>query len=256
MKDGMYAGLDAEFYDELLEGEMDDLPFWKTLVQEVDGRSLEVACGTGRILIPLLEAGLEVDGMDISENMISLLREKTSKLGFEPGVRVQAMEALDMGRSYSLIFIPGFSLQMAKDRGGLSQALRACNRHLAPGGKLAVSLFFPWEEMEDDEPGEWRLRKKLTRPDGTRLECFQSTTIDTKTQHLELKSRYTLRGTSKELLKEEMHDIQLLWFYPHEFHLLLEEAGFEVIDTFSEYTNEPMDEFTPHAVFIAEKSGD
>lgn len=256
MKEGIYTGLDAEFYDELLDGEMDDLPFWRTLVKEVKGRSLEVGCGTGRILFPLLKEGLEVDGMDISEHMISLLHEKTSKLSFETNVRVQAMETLDMGRSYSLIFIPGFSLQMAEDRDGLLQALRACNRHLVPGGKLAVSLFFPWEELEDDEPGEWRLRKKLKRPDGARLECFQSTTVNSEKQQLELKSRYTLLGKSKELLKEEIHDIQLLWFYPHEFHLLLEETGFEVIDTFSEYTNEPMDEYTPHAVFIAEKSED
>lgn len=256
MNNETYSGLDADYYDELLEGEMDDLSFWTERVKEAAGRSLEVGCGTGRILIPLLKEGLQVDGMDISERMVSLLREKTTEQDFDTDVRVQAMESLAMGKAYSFIFIPGFSLQMANGRKGLLETLRRCWEHLLPGGRLAVSIFFPWEEMEDDHAEEWQLRKKVTRPDGSHLDCHQSVTMNLEEQSLLLKSRYRLIDGSRQLQKEEICDIHMLWFYPHEFHLLLEETGFEVIDTFSEYTDEPLDECTLHAVILAQKAAD
>ena len=159
MKDGLYSGLDAEFYDELLEGELDDLPFWKELLKNNPGSALEVGCGTGRIMLPLLQVGHLIDGIDSSKRMVTLLREKAAEAGLAVDARVQTMEELEMGKTYELVFIPGFSLQMVDTPELLKRSLRRFYEHLNPGGKLAVSLFFPWEELEEEEPGDWRLRK-------------------------------------------------------------------------------------------------
>jgi SAM-dependent methyltransferase len=254
MKEGLYNGLDAEFYDELLDGEMEDIPFWRELLKQNPGSALEVGCGTGRVLLPLLQEGYAVDGMDGSPRMIDLLNEKLGRLGLEIDARVQSMEALDMGKTYGLIFIPGFSLQMVDTRELVMQALQRFYAHLEPGGRLAVSLFFPWQELGDDEPGNWRLRKEVKRTDGTRLDCFQSTVIDTESQILIVKNRYTLLEKDGEKEREEVRDIRLLWFYPHEFHLLLEETGFQLLETYAEFRDEPINECTPYAVFLAEKT--
>jgi SAM-dependent methyltransferase len=254
MKEGLYSGLDAEFYDELLEGELEDLPFWRMLLESNPGPALEVGCGTGRIMLPLIQEGHRIDGMDSSKRMVDLLLEKADQLNLTVDARVQVMEDLDMGKSYDLVFIPGFSLQMVESRELLKQSLKQFHNHLSPEGKLAVSLFFPWEELEEDEPGEWRLRKKIKRPDGTRLVCHQSTVINYEDQSLVVENRYTLLDNERNQLNEELRDIRLLWFYPHEFHLLLEECGFELLDTYSDFQDEPMDEQTPHAVFLARKS--
>ena len=253
MKEGLYEGLDAEFYDELLDGEINDLPFWQALLKQFSGSFLEVACGTGRIMIPLLQAGLDIEGVDKSARMIDLLSEKGRKLGLEINAMNQAMETLGLGKTFSLIFIPGFSLQMIDSRDALIQALHGFHKHLEPGGRLAVSLFFPWEELEDDGPGGWRLRKKIKRADGSRLECRQSTRINTEEQSLTVKNRYTLLNPDREIVEEEHRDVKLLWFYPHEFHLLLDQSGFVLEETYSDYEFEPMDELTPHAVFLARK---
>jgi len=254
MKDGLYSGLDAEFYDELLEGELEDLPFWRKLLELNSGSALEVGCGTGRIMLPLIQEGHQIDGMDSSKRMVDLLLKKADLLNLAVDARVQVMEDLDMGKCYDLVFIPGFSLQMVESRELLKQSLKQFHEQLNPGGKLAVSLFFPWEELEEDEPGELRLRKKIKRPDGTRLVCHQSTVINYEDQSLVVENRYTLLDKDRNQLSEELRDIRLLWFYPHEFHLLLEECGFELLDTYSDFQDEPMDEQTPHAVFLARKS--
>jgi SAM-dependent methyltransferase len=253
MMGGLYSGLDAEFYDELLDGEIDDLPLWRDLLTENPGHSLEVGCGTGRVLLPLLQEGFRIDGIDSSANMIQLLIEKALRLGLEVSAEVQAMEALELDTAYSLIYIPGFSLQMVESRELLKMALKRFHAQLQAGGKLAISLFFPWEEMEETDPSDWRLRKKVRRPDGTGLDCFQSTLIDLEKQSLIVKNRYVLLDKDRQKVSEEARDIRLLWFYPHELHLLLEESGFQLLETYSDFEKKAMDQFTPYAVFLAEK---
>lgn len=253
MKDELYNGLDAEFYDELLDGELDDLPFWSTLLKQVSSPALEVGCGTGRVLIPMLREGFSVDGIDNSSPMVKRLGQKASRLKLKTDVRIQSMETMELQKKYSFIFIPGFSLQMVASRPLILQSLEQFNRHLDSGGLLAVSLFFPWEEMEEQDPGHWRLRKKVTRSNGIRLECRQAALINLVNQSLILKNRYTLLDQNQDILSEETRDIRLLWFYPHEFHLLLQESGFQLLETYSDFKFEPMDAFTPHAVFLAQK---
>lgn len=255
MKEGLYNGLDAEFYDELLDGEMDDLPLWRELLTATTGWSLEVGCGTGRILLPLLREGYRVDGIDCSAHMLALLRQKAGESGLEVDARVQPMESMNLNKRYSLIFIPGFSLQMVDSREAIKAALTRFHAHLQPEGKLAVSLFFPWEEMEDDGTGEWRLRKKVKRSDGSRLYCFQSTSIDGGNQTVVISNRYELLDKDRQAVGEEYREVRLFWFYPHEFHLLLEESGFELKETFSDFKKEPIDDLTPHAVFLAKRIG-
>lgn len=256
MKNAIYSGLEAEFYDELLDGEIDDLPFWRKLMSEPVLRALEVGCGTGRILLPLLQEGFRVDGVDSSATMVQLLREKASEETYQTDIRVQRMEKLDMEKRYSLIFIPGFSLQMVPFRQLLKESLLRFNKHLEPDGRLAVSLFFPWEEMENDQAGDWQLRKEVKRSDGSRLTCQQCSIIDMEEQTLVVKNRYTLSDKSGNQLREELRDVPLLWFYPHEFHLLLEETGFELLETYADFSEEPLEEFTPYAVFLAKKIND
>src|SRR5262245_65437535 len=60
--------------------------------------ALDVGCGTGRLLIPYLQAGLDVDGCDLSPDMIALCRERGGRDGLAPTLRVQAMHELDMPR--------------------------------------------------------------------------------------------------------------------------------------------------------------
>mgnify|MGYP002033046313 CR=1 FL=1 len=141
MMDESYSGLDAEFYDELLEVELSDYPFWKELVQQTSGVSLEVGCGTGRILIPLLQEGFVVDGMDRSQKMLGLLDKKADAHGLSVNASIQSMESMNLGKTYALIFIPGFSMQMVEDRSAFEYALARFNRHLEPRGNLAISIF-------------------------------------------------------------------------------------------------------------------
>ncbi len=250
-----YSSLYAEFYDELLEGELDDLPFWESFLKDNPGRALEVGCGTGRILLPLLKAGMDVSGIDSSRMMLKQLVEAADayKEELDISVKVQGMEELDFEEKFQTIFIPGFSIQLVKDRSLMIVALKRFYDHLEEGGLLAMSVFFPWEEMDEDESGEWRLRKHVMRPDGTLLENHQSVEIDMVEQTFSVLNRYELFDADAQLLKKERVDIRMLWFYPHEFDLLFAEVGFELIDMYSDNEDGIIDESTSEVIYVAQK---
>src|SRR6187549_1068192 len=129
--------------------------------------ALDVACGTGRLLLPYLRAGLDVDGCDISPDMLALCREAAAREGLSPKLYAQAMHELDLPRRYRTIYVcGGFGLggNRAQDEG----ALRRIHEHLEPGGALILDNQVPY-----DDGGGWHYwtedgRRELPKPWPTR----------------------------------------------------------------------------------------
>ena len=98
---GVVARWWAEFHTEGPE-----IAYFQAFV-EAGKPALDVACGTGRLLIPYLEAGLDVDGCDISKDMLALCRERAEREGLSPDLYEQAMHELDLPRKYRTIYLCG-----------------------------------------------------------------------------------------------------------------------------------------------------
>jgi SAM-dependent methyltransferase len=144
--------------------------------------ALDVACGTGRLLIPYLHAGLDVDGCDISPDMLALCRERAERESLAaPNVYPQALHELDLPRRYRTIFCcGGFGL------GGYRQhdveGLRRIYEHLEPGGTFVVDNEVPYaavgrkywtKEERATLPRPWRDRgDRKTAADGTEFELW------------------------------------------------------------------------------------
>lgn len=99
---------------------------------------LDVGCGTGRLLLPWLADGLDVDGVDISPDMLRECRKRARSLGLKPRLRRQAMEELHMGRRYGTIVVPSSSFQLLTSEASARLAMAAFHRHLEPGGGLVM----------------------------------------------------------------------------------------------------------------------
>ena len=98
---GLVAKWWAEFNDDGPE-----IAYFQRFV-ESGQPALDVACGTGRLLIPYLKAGMDVDGCDVSPDMIALCRENAERAGLSPTLFVQPMHDLDPPRTYRTIFVCG-----------------------------------------------------------------------------------------------------------------------------------------------------
>jgi SAM-dependent methyltransferase len=118
-----------------------DGPFYRAIIERGHGPALDVGCGTGRLLLPFLAAGLDVDGVDNSPEMLALCRENAVARGVDVTGRLfeQPMEQLALPRRYATIFVPSLSFQLLTDLDDTARAMARFHEQLEPGGVLAMS---------------------------------------------------------------------------------------------------------------------
>jgi SAM-dependent methyltransferase len=152
---GSFVAADAEFargadlarlYDLDLDGERDDVELYLALVGRRPHSILELACGTGRIAIPLARAGHAVVGVDNDRHMLDRARRAWAATATKGGV-FELIEAdlteVRLGRRFDLIILGLNALLMLPGRAAQSAALRAAAEHLAPDGRLVIDVWLP-----------------------------------------------------------------------------------------------------------------
>ena len=151
---GYDAGF-AELYDRVAADDRDDLPFYVDLASDSDGPVLELACGTGRIYLELLEAGVDADGIDLSRDALAILREKAGDAGLVPPVRRADVTDFSTDREYDLAICPFNALQHARTIEEQLSCLESVYDALAPGGRFVFDVFVPGFDVICEEYGTW-----------------------------------------------------------------------------------------------------
>jgi SAM-dependent methyltransferase len=234
-----------------------ELEFFRSFV-EAGQPALDAGCGTGRLLIPYLQAGLDVDGADISADMLALCRERADREGLPPpNLYAQALHELDLPRRYRTIVVCGaFGLgaRRADDR----ESLRRLYEHLEPGGTLVLDNEVPWCV------GYWRFWQKEAREDlplpwpdeGQRRGDLELRSrfvdLDPHEQTLELAIRAALWENGRRV-REEEHVLTMTLYFTHELLLMLGRAGFVDVDLRAGYRDEPPTEDDDFVVLDARR---
>ena len=136
-----YGRLCAEIYDlDKPVGSLFDIDYYQGRLKPLDGPILEAACGTGRLMIPLLEAGLEVDGFDRSPEMLAICAANAQARGFSPRLVQASFAEFDLGRAYAAIIVPASSFILIDEFEAAMDCLARFHNHLAPGGVLLVDI--------------------------------------------------------------------------------------------------------------------
>ena len=255
-----HYGLVARYWAEVLV----DAPEIEFLSRSVEGRqpALDVACGTGRLLIPLLERRLDVDGTDISPDMLDLCRARAERKGLAPNLYVQASHELDLPRRYRTIYMCG-SFGIGGDADHDRVALRRLYDHLEPGGFLLLD-----HEMPYSEPTGWSYWTKQGREalpetvevhgwrplsDGSEVALSSRVVdVDPLTQRLVMEMRPHLRRDG-EVIEEETLTLAMTLYTAKHIELLLEVAGFDDVRMVDNWTDAPATRDTSNVVFIAQR---
>lgn len=249
--DGFYEdarSLFVEAYDAFYQTDLQqvagDVAFYTGLALESAGPVLELACGTGRLTLPIAEAGVEITGADMSEGMLTVARQKSEALPDATRARLmllhQDMTALQIDRRFRLVFVPFRSFQHLLTRDRQRQALEGMHKHLEPGGRLVLHLFDPRLDFLTDEeapvPGH-----AGTHPRNGRR--FIGEILQTRFDHLaQIRRdlwRYAELDAKGETLREATREMMLRWTYRWELHYLLELNGFAVEAEYSDFNRAP-----------------
>jgi ubiquinone/menaquinone biosynthesis C-methylase UbiE len=247
-----YRGLAAECYD-LWFGEE---PFWDQnfFYQRLcrnGGVALEIACGTGRLLVPFLRDGLAVEGVDASAEMLEICRHKSTRVGVTPLLYQQLMQDLDLDRQYRTLFIPTCSFQILAEREEAFDALRRFHTHLEPGGELLMTLEVPWRDFGVER--QWRLRRSGVRPsDGATILIHEATMSDRVEQFQHIWMRHEVFHEGR-LVQTQLRTHRLRWYYKHEFAMMLESVGFREIVVQCGYTDSDATDPDGDLVFMAKR---
>lgn len=231
----MYRSLEAEWHDEFwnAEGPAAELPLLEIFLRELPGTALEVGCGSGRLLLPLLEKGFAVEGLELSGEMLSLCRQRAEAAGLSPVLHEADMTTFSPAKSYAAIAVPAFTLQLASDP---AAALRNFHALLENGGGLYLTLFRPEAELEKELPeNEWYLDHELKLASGDIARVETRHRLERKPRLLHREHRYS-RVTPDGCIAASHESQQTIrWFGDMELVKLLEKTGFTITNAFAEF---------------------
>lgn len=231
-----YKNLSVTYYDAFFnEGNDQELTFYEQCITSSPAPALEIACGTGRILLPLLEKGLQVEGFDSSAQMLEILQQKASQKQMHPTVYLQTMQSLALPKKYGCLFSPLGSFAQLADIGDAYKALQCFYEHLIPGGMLVIYLYIPWYNAP--QVGLWHEHDAILLCDGKALRVFEKAVHDLLEQQVHLSYRYEI-WQNNVLLEQEYKQMCIRWYSRYEFELMLQSVGFKDIKVQQGYCND------------------
>jgi SAM-dependent methyltransferase len=248
-EDYEYRGLMAQAWD-LLRGDTSEWPdraFYRALIEQGGGPVLDVGCGTGRLLLDYLAAGLDVDGVDNSPEMLALCRAKAAAANIDVASHLfeQEMATLALPRRYATIIVPSSSFQLMTDAPTAAQAMTRFFEHLAPGGILVMSIMSKvWPGRRTPahmQRSDWHRLVERQRPeDSATIRRWVRARHDLVQQLQHEENRYELLHDGV-VVETESHvrSPTLRWYTQAQAIACYEQAGFTNVTATSGFSFEP-----------------
>jgi SAM-dependent methyltransferase len=245
----------ARFYDEDYRDYNDDVEAIVHLAQEMDGPVLELGCGTGRLLLPLVMTGLPVTGVDISPALLERARAKLAAIPHGDQVTlVQAdLRQLELSqRDFAFAFCTSNTLMHLADAAGQLAVLQRATDHLRPGGLLLLDLFHPDVARLVEVHGVMELADQWVREDGTEVIKWSVRTLDLAEQHQETLFIYEEIAPDGSVRRTRC-PFTLRYLWRNEAELMLRVAGLQVEAVWGDFEGTPYDNQSEHLILLATK---
>lgn len=239
------------------------VPFFQRQIERFGQPVLDVGCGTGRLLLPLLCAGVDIDGCDISGDMLRHCRDKAVIQGLAPRLYQQPMHAFDLPRQYRTIYIcDAFNLAGGRDKG--LATLRRCFAHLQEGGALLLNIEaeYAWPESWQKwapagsatlpEPWPEEGRRRVAADGSEYVERFRLVSTDVLEQSYVREMRLE-KWVVGQLVASQENTMRGDMYMKNEMLLMLQVAGFRQITVLGDYADEPATPDSKDLIFTALK---
>jgi cyclopropane fatty-acyl-phospholipid synthase-like methyltransferase len=223
----LYTDLEATLHDSFWNQEeiISELPLLETFHDKKS--SLEIGCGSGRLLLPLLANGHPIDGVEISAEMVSLLHQNATEKHLTTSLEKSTIYCADiidlnLTESYERVSIPAFTAQLLT-RENFQRLLQQIHSFTTPDAQIYLTLFIPWAEITGElNEGDWYLdhEVKLGNDKSILAQCKTKFTINRLQQSLSRKHHYTLTHPNGK--KQQHRSAQDLQYYTYpELQLIL-----------------------------------
>jgi SAM-dependent methyltransferase len=260
-----HYGVVAQWWAEFSVGGA-EIGCFRAFIERYGEPALDVACGTGRLLLPYLRDGLDVDGCDISADMLAWCRSRAGQQALAPALYRQAMHELNLPRAYRTVYVCG-AFGLGGNRDHDQAALRRFRDHLRPGGALVMDTHLPYRDARTWQYWLTGSRRALpeappppSRPraaaDGSELDLSARVVdLDPLAQVItrEMRARRWRHG---HLEADESHILRETLYFRNELLMMLQQAGFDRIRVEGGYAHADATRDSDVLVFIAHKPHD
>ncbi len=243
----------APFYDIEHAHFSEDLDLYRNFAELCGGKILELACGSGRVLLPLVQEGHEVTGVDTSAEMLAIARMQIEAAGVAARCTLvrQNIISLHLEQKFRLAFIALGSFAHIITRKEQLATLKVVHAHLSPGGTFIVDISNADARYMEELGGHMLHQATWQRDDGTLLTHFVSPATAPDRHLLELTHFYDQHSQGGPVHRTTV-TTHLYLFERNELELLLEQAGFVIKDVYGDYDLSPYHLESPRMLCIAE----
>jgi SAM-dependent methyltransferase len=240
-------------------GRTRDVDFFVEYSKHAKGETLELGCGTGRVLLPTASAGCRITGLDLSEFMLRKCSENLAGHAEETRGLVQLvrgdMTNFDLGRTFALVTIPFRPFQHLATVAEQKACLECIGRHLRPNGRLIFDVFNPRLQRLHDPAYQVEIEDmpETALPGGRSLRrANRVSAFHRDQQYNDIEIIYYISypdGRSERLVQS----FPMRYFFRYEMEHLLELSGFRVTDLFGDFDKSSYAADSPEMIFVAEK---
>jgi len=228
-----------------------DIPFFVQEATRSSADVLDLMAGTGRIALPLLQAGTRVTCVDSSHAMLARLRHKLSQQHLSAEVFEMPAQALALPRHYGLIVLPSHSFAELVSAGERDQTLRRIFAHLDQGGRFICTLHNPIVRLRTVD-GQLHLLGSYPLPElDTQLLVWTSATHEAAGSIVQAYQFYEQYDSHGVLLERSMLPLRFALIRRDEFEAMAVAIGFKVLALYGDYARAAFDEETsPYMIWV------
>ena len=209
------------------------------------GGVVDVACGTGAVLLYLAERGIDVDGTDLSEEMCRVAAKKAEAMGLRLNIIPADMTVFSSGRKYSLAIIARSGFMHLPTQELQIRALTNLREQLLPGGILTLNTFDPWPPMQAQQmqtsEEDYSFRLEYVNSAGNPEKIYNAITYDPYSQQMRGNWKFEEYNAEGEIIGTRVRPLLMRQTTRWEMHLLATLCGFEVMDIYRGYNGDKED---------------
>ncbi|MBN1515141.1 class I SAM-dependent methyltransferase [Candidatus Sumerlaeota bacterium] len=249
----------GEWFDCYFGSYDDDFTFMMGLARTAKGPVLEAGCGTGRLLLPMLQEGIDARGFDISKPLLDRLKAKAKAQGIDkPPVKQASMLDFKYKERFDRILIAFRTFNHCPNPDAQLQCLRNCYKHLRPGGQLIIATFIPHPDTIVQADNSLKVTGAVENPETGEpvLISHYVAEIDSLMQvRTDVWIIEELQPPKGQAPRRMFLPVTLRWVHPSEMSLLLRLAGFEQAEVVGDFDWGPLDSGCDEQIWIATKKG-
>lgn len=243
----------ADLYDQFVQTDY-DVAFFVQETRQRTGEVLELMAGTGRLTLPLVQAGATVTAVDFSGPMLAVLQEKLAAQGLQATVHQMDVRDLNIGRTFETIVLPFQAFPEITTRDDQRRALQAIHRHLASDGVFICTLHNPPVRLKSVN-GQLQLVARQVLDDGGLLLVWLLQMHDAVANVVEVLEFFEQYDAAGLMTHKRYSSVQFHLLAEADFRQLLAETGFEAVQVYGDYQHTPFDaDHSPFMIWVLRRA--